>query len=170
MKKKLVLINPHPKGRHGEEDIRVIVQMPLNLAYIAAHTPLAAEDAHQAGNDRFAQHTSVEGLWLAGQWTSPGPGVCAVGAGGGVGATTLAVQSACLLASQLKQGVPGVCLLDLDIQFGASLTHGVAFSLAIGRKAVDGDHHRHAVLAHVLDMAGEIGDARLHRGVGGGFR
>jgi len=39
MKKKLVLINPHPKGRHGEEDIRVIVQMPLNLAYIAAHTP-----------------------------------------------------------------------------------------------------------------------------------
>lgn len=39
MKKKLVLINPHPQGRYGEEDIRVIVQMPLNLAYIAAHTP-----------------------------------------------------------------------------------------------------------------------------------
>ncbi|OLD61837.1 MAG: hypothetical protein AUI53_04030 [Acidobacteria bacterium 13_1_40CM_2_60_7] len=39
MKKKLVLINPHPAGRYGEEDIRVIVQMPLNLAYIAAHTP-----------------------------------------------------------------------------------------------------------------------------------
>ena len=37
--KKLILINPHPAGRHGEEDIRVIVQMPLNLAYIAAHTP-----------------------------------------------------------------------------------------------------------------------------------
>ena len=39
MKKKLMLINPHPAGRYGEEDIRVIVQMPLNLAYIAAHTP-----------------------------------------------------------------------------------------------------------------------------------
>lgn len=39
MKKKLVLINPHPAGRFGEEDIRVIVQMPLNLAYIAAYTP-----------------------------------------------------------------------------------------------------------------------------------
>jgi radical SAM superfamily enzyme YgiQ (UPF0313 family) len=39
MKKKLVLINPHPAGRFGEEDIRVIVQMPLNLAYVAAHTP-----------------------------------------------------------------------------------------------------------------------------------
>lgn len=37
--KKLVLINPHPAGRYGEEDIRVIVQMPLNLAYIAAYTP-----------------------------------------------------------------------------------------------------------------------------------
>ncbi|TAH37329.1 MAG: radical SAM protein [Planctomycetota bacterium] len=37
--KKLVLINPHPRGKHGEEDLRVIVQMPLNLAYIAAHTP-----------------------------------------------------------------------------------------------------------------------------------
>jgi radical SAM superfamily enzyme YgiQ (UPF0313 family) len=39
MKKKLVLINPHPAGRYGEEDIRVIVQMPLNLAYLAAYTP-----------------------------------------------------------------------------------------------------------------------------------
>ena len=39
MKKKLVLINPHPAGRYGEEDVRVIVQMPLNLAYIAAYTP-----------------------------------------------------------------------------------------------------------------------------------
>jgi len=39
MKKKLMLINPHPAGRYGEEDIRVIVQMPLNLAYVAAHTP-----------------------------------------------------------------------------------------------------------------------------------
>ncbi|KAA3605166.1 MAG: radical SAM protein [Planctomycetota bacterium] len=39
MKKKLVLINPYTPGRKGEESIRVIVQMPLNLAYLAAHTP-----------------------------------------------------------------------------------------------------------------------------------
>lgn len=39
-------------------------------------------------------------------------------AGGGVGATTLAVQAACSLASRNKAGGPGVCLLDLDIQFG----------------------------------------------------
>ncbi|HHT9139529.1 MAG TPA: B12-binding domain-containing radical SAM protein [Candidatus Tripitaka californicus] len=37
--KKMLLINPHPPGRHGEESIHVIVQMPLNLAYIAALTP-----------------------------------------------------------------------------------------------------------------------------------
>jgi len=39
MKKKLVLINPHPPGHMGEECLRVIVQMPLNLGYIAALTP-----------------------------------------------------------------------------------------------------------------------------------
>ncbi|MGR3311463.1 MAG: B12-binding domain-containing radical SAM protein [Candidatus Brocadiales bacterium] len=37
--KKMMLINPHPPGRHGEESITVIVQMPLNLAYLAALTP-----------------------------------------------------------------------------------------------------------------------------------
>ena len=36
--RKMMLINPHPPGRHGEESITVIVQMPLNLAYIAALT------------------------------------------------------------------------------------------------------------------------------------
>lgn len=34
-----MLINPHKPGRHGEESITVIVQMPLNLAYVAALTP-----------------------------------------------------------------------------------------------------------------------------------
>jgi pilus assembly protein CpaE len=38
-------------------------------------------------------------------------------AGGGVGASTLAVQSACLLASRKKSN-GGVCLVDLDLQFG----------------------------------------------------
>src|SRR3989304_10127652 len=39
MSRKMMLKNPHPPGRHGEESITVIVQMPLNLAYIAALTP-----------------------------------------------------------------------------------------------------------------------------------
>jgi radical SAM superfamily enzyme YgiQ (UPF0313 family) len=33
-----MLINPHPPGNRGEEDLKVIVQMPLNLGYIAALT------------------------------------------------------------------------------------------------------------------------------------
>ncbi len=37
--KKLVLINPHPQDHLGEENISVLVQMPLNLGYIAALTP-----------------------------------------------------------------------------------------------------------------------------------
>jgi len=36
---RLMLINPHPPGNRGEEDIKVIVQMPLNLAYLSALTP-----------------------------------------------------------------------------------------------------------------------------------
>ena len=36
---KIVFINPHPPERRGEESISVIVQMPLNLAYLAALTP-----------------------------------------------------------------------------------------------------------------------------------
>ena len=39
-------------------------------------------------------------------------------AGGGAGASTLAVQSACLLASRNKSERGRVCLLDLDLQFG----------------------------------------------------
>lgn len=37
--RKMMLISPHPPGRHGEESITVIVQMPLGLAYLASLTP-----------------------------------------------------------------------------------------------------------------------------------
>lgn len=37
--KKLVLINPHPQDHFGEENISVLVQMPLNLGYVASLTP-----------------------------------------------------------------------------------------------------------------------------------
>ena len=39
MKRKMMLISPHPPGRHGEESITVIVQMPLGLAYLSSLTP-----------------------------------------------------------------------------------------------------------------------------------
>jgi len=41
-------------------------------------------------------------------------------AGGGAGASTLAVQSACLLASRKGAEKSDVCLVDLDLQFGTS--------------------------------------------------
>ncbi len=41
-------------------------------------------------------------------------------AGGGVGASTLAVQSACLLASRKRADKAPVCLVDLDLQFGTA--------------------------------------------------
>lgn len=37
--RRLVLINPHPKGNVGEENVSVLNQMPVNLAYLAAVTP-----------------------------------------------------------------------------------------------------------------------------------
>lgn len=54
-------------------------------------------------------------------------------AGGGVGASMLAVQSACLLASRKKIN-PGVCLVDLDLQFGTD-----ALYLDLGSKLGVGD-------------------------------
>lgn len=45
------------------------------------------------------------------------------GLAGGTGATTLAVNMAWELASQQKEGGPSVCLLDLDLQYGAVATY-----------------------------------------------
>ena len=42
---------------------------------------------------------------------------------GGVGSTTLAVQSACILADKQGADDRGVCLLDFDVQFGAAALH-----------------------------------------------
>ena len=37
--KRLVLIQPHPPGNVGEENVSVLNQMPVNLAYLKALTP-----------------------------------------------------------------------------------------------------------------------------------
>ena len=37
--KKLILINPHPIGNVGEENVSVLNQMPVNLGYLKALTP-----------------------------------------------------------------------------------------------------------------------------------
>ncbi|MCB7128456.1 MAG: radical SAM protein [Candidatus Brocadiales bacterium] len=38
-KRKLVLINPHPIGNVGEENVSVLAQMPVNLGYLVSLTP-----------------------------------------------------------------------------------------------------------------------------------
>ena len=37
--RKLILINPHPKGNVGEENVSVLNQMPVNLGYLKTLTP-----------------------------------------------------------------------------------------------------------------------------------
>ncbi|OOP54944.1 MAG: hypothetical protein AYP45_17590 [Candidatus Brocadia carolinensis] len=37
--KRLVLINPHPIGNVGEENVSVLNQMPVNLGYLKVLTP-----------------------------------------------------------------------------------------------------------------------------------
>ncbi len=37
--RKLILINPHPVGNVGEENVSVLNQMPVNLGYLKALTP-----------------------------------------------------------------------------------------------------------------------------------
>jgi Flp pilus assembly CpaE family ATPase len=44
-------------------------------------------------------------------------------ASGGAGATTMAINSAVLLQQETKRDERGVCLLDLDLQFGAAHLH-----------------------------------------------
>ena len=38
-KRRLVLVNPHPIGNVGEENVSVLNQMPVNLGYLVALTP-----------------------------------------------------------------------------------------------------------------------------------
>ncbi len=74
-----------------------------------------------------------------------------VKAGGGVGATTLAVQAACSLASRNKADGPGVCLLDLDIQFGtAALYLDLDNRLGLANLLESSDRMDHELLRSVM--------------------
>ncbi|MGH6954849.1 MAG: AAA family ATPase [Alphaproteobacteria bacterium] len=71
---------------------------------------------------------------------------------GGVGSTMLAVQAACELADRNKEG-RGVCLLDLDIQFGSAGTYlDVTSTFSVidllhGQETLDGTFLR-GLMAH----------------------
>ena len=73
-----------------------------------------------------------------------------IGSGGGVGATSLAVQGACALGRR-KTDAPEVCLLDLDIQFGGAALlidaeqRGSIIDLIESADRLDGVLLRHAL-------------------------
>jgi pilus assembly protein CpaE len=70
----------------------------------------ALNQAAQTGVTRAARQTS--------SGDAGGRVITFLKGGGGVGATTLAVHSACLLASD--KSAPRTCILDFDIQFGTA--------------------------------------------------
>jgi pilus assembly protein CpaE len=49
-----------------------------------------------------------------------GKAIAVLKAGGGAGATTIAVQTACVLSARRKARRSEVCLFDLDVQFGSA--------------------------------------------------
>jgi len=75
-------------------------------------------------------------------------------AGGGVGSTTLAVQSACMLAGRARAASENVCLFDLDIQFGSAALYldlpdrtGLADLIEYPER-IDGELLRNVALHH----------------------
>ena len=74
--------------------------------------------------------------------------------GGGVGATTLAVQAGAILAGRYKSEKPKVCLMDLDVQFGTAALYldladevGLADLLETPER-VDSDMFRSVLSSH----------------------
>ncbi len=62
LRKKLVLISPHPADAVGEENVSVLSQMPLALAYLKALTPGGwdvdvIDETRQAALDRYGELT-----------------------------------------------------------------------------------------------------------------
>lgn len=74
--------------------------------------------------------------------------------GGGAGATTVAVQSGCLLANRAKKDEISVCVMDLDLQFGTAAlyldleTKTDYLDLVPAPKRIDGELLRSVVMKH----------------------
>ena len=84
----------------------------LHDAILRARTPDPAAPAAEAAATQVAPRMGGAGALFAVQ-----------GMAGGVGATTLAVNLAWELAITDKKKAPSVCLVDLDLQFGAASTY-----------------------------------------------
>lgn len=89
----------------------------LGVADVIAPTAEAADiEAALAYALRHHRATAAEGR------PARGRAIALLKAGGGVGATTLAVQAGCLLAAGAAPA-RSACLIDLDVQFGAAALH-----------------------------------------------
>lgn len=64
--------------------------------------------------------SQVQAVAHAADTSSRAKTIAFIKGGGGVGATTLAVQSACVLAERGKSNEATACLLDFDFQFGTA--------------------------------------------------
>lgn len=118
-----------------------VVSLPFDADELAASVKRAGE--------RIAERTQV---------ARAGKLVSVFGSVGGVGSTTIATQTACLLASAGKAAGRQACLIDLDIQTGSaaiqldmqpSLTMGDL--LAVGSR-LDGALVRSIVKAHATGL------------------
>lgn len=105
----VVATSANPSAQHVRQIMRTgvvdVVPQPI------AHDDLLAA-LEYASQIQQAHHTSSGG--------DRAKVVAFIKGGGGVGATTLAVQSACILAGRGKSNEPVACLLDLDFQFGTA--------------------------------------------------
>jgi pilus assembly protein CpaE len=79
--------------------------------------PLSRDDVINTLNHVREQRAARRSAPTGGR-RNPGSVVTFIKSGGGVGATSLAVQGACALAR--GKDAPRVCLIDLDVQFGIS--------------------------------------------------
>lgn len=95
---------PLPEGALHEAVERIRKPAPPPAAPVAAETEHVVHPAFKAKGDRDGVLLPVHGM------------------AGGVGATTFATNLAWELATVVKQDPPRVCLIDLDLQFGAVST------------------------------------------------
>ncbi len=133
----------HQLLRKGADEF---VPYPLPESELAA----AIERVQQPAAPQVTDHTTAN---LSATGAKEGAVLVAHGLAGGCGATTLAVNLAWELANIDKKKPPSVCLLDLDLQYGAVSTYldlprrEVVFEMLSDTESLDHDMFGQALLS-----------------------
>lgn len=128
----LVEVDPRDAEEFGalQEVVRALIERKPIIATAASATLQDIRALMRVGVVDFipqpiTQHDLVSAVQVAVQKEKRGDGpsrpqvITFIKGGGGVGATTLAVQSGCALRDQIrKEEDSDVCLIDFDVQFG----------------------------------------------------